>query len=66
MLIQLKVTQNDKKNTLKLNSLTSLNSFIHPVQKKRKGKKKHNQTLQTQTYHFLTQGICFEFIALQD
>ena len=38
MLIQLKVTQNEKKNTLKLNSLTS---FIHPV-KKRKGKRKHN------------------------
>ena len=64
MLIQLKVTQNEKENTLKLNSLTS---FIHPVQKKkRKEKKKHNQTIQTQTYHFLTQNICFEFIALQD
>ena len=38
MLIQLKVTQNEKKNTLNLNSLTT---FIHPV-KKRKEKKKHN------------------------
>ena len=30
MLIQLKMTQNEKKNTLKMNSLTS---FIHPVKK---------------------------------
>ena len=38
MLIQLKVTQNETKNTLQLNSLIT---FIHPV-KKRKEKKKHN------------------------
>ena len=38
LLIQLKVTQNEKKNTLKLNSLTR---FIHPV-KKRKERRKHN------------------------
>ena len=50
MLIQLKVTQNEKKNTLKLNSLTS---FIHPM-KKRKEKKKHNQMSLTQTYHVLS------------
>ena len=44
MLVQLKVTQNEKKNMLKLYSLSS---FIHPV-KKRKEKKKHKQTLLTQ------------------
>ena len=33
MLIQLKMTQNEKKNTLKMNSLTS---FIHPVKKCRR------------------------------
>ena len=55
MSIQMKVIQNEKKNTLKLNSLTS---FIHPV-KKRKEKEKHNQILLTQAYHVLTQDICF-------
>ena len=50
MPIQLKVNQNEKKNTLKLNSLTS---FIHPM-KKRKEKKKHNQMSLTQTYHVLS------------
>ena len=33
MLMQLKMTQNEKKNTLKTNSLTS---FIHPVKKRRR------------------------------
>ena len=55
MSIQLNATQNEKKNTLILNSLTS---FIHPV-KNRKEKKKHNQTLLTQTHHVLTQDICY-------
>ena len=35
MLIQLKVTQNETKNTLKLNSLIT---FIHPVKKKKRKK----------------------------
>ena len=56
MLIQLKVTQNEKKNEIKLNFLTG---WGHPVKKKRKEKKKHNQTLLTQTYHVLIQDICF-------
>ena len=55
MSLQLKVIQNEKKNTLKLNSLTS---FIHSI-KKRKEKKKHNQILLTQAYHVLIQDICF-------
>ena len=55
MLIQLKVTQNEKKNKIKLNNLTGLSHSV----KKRKEKKKHNQTLLTQTYHVLTQDICF-------
>ena len=55
MSIQLNATQNEKKNTLILNSLTS---FIHPV-KNRKEKKKHNQALLTQTHHVLTQDICY-------
>ena len=33
MLMQLKMTQNEKKNTLKMNSLTS---FIHPMKKRRR------------------------------
>ena len=52
MLIQLKVSQNEKKNKLKLNSVTR---FSHPV-KKRKEKKKHDQNLLTLV---LTQDICF-------
>ena len=56
MLIQLKVTQNEKKNKIKLNNLTGLG---HPVKKKRKEKKKHNQALLAQTYHVLTQDIFF-------
>ena len=52
MLIQLKVSQNEKKNKLKLNSVTR---FSHLV-KKRKEKKKHNQNLLTLV---LTQDICF-------
>ena len=55
MSLQLKVIQNEKKNTLKLNSSPS---FIHSI-KKRKEKKKHNQILLTQAYHVLMQDICF-------
>ena len=55
MSLQLKVIQNEKKNTLKLISLTS---FIHSI-KKRKEKKKRNQILLTQAYHVLIQDICF-------
>ena len=55
MLIQLKVTQNEKKNKIRLNNLTGLSHSV----KKRKEKKKHNQTLLTQTYRVLTQNICF-------
>ena len=55
MLIQLKVTKNEKKTTLKLNSLTS---FIHPV-KMRKEKKKHNQMLLTRVYYVLRHDTCF-------
>ena len=55
MLIQLKVTQNEKKNKLKLNSLTS---SIHPIKKKEK-KKKHNQTFLTQTNHVLIHDYMF-------
>ena len=43
MLVQLKVTQNEKKNMLKLYSLSS---FIHPVKKE---KKKEAQTNVTNT-----------------
>ena len=47
MLIQLKVSQNEKK---------SLTRFSHPVKKKEKKKKKHNQNLLTLV---LIQDICF-------
>ena len=52
MLIQLKVR---RKTKIKLNNLTGLN---HPV-KKKKRKKEAQPTLLTQTYHVLTQDICF-------